>query len=216
MKKLLSVFLIVIIILSVLLMPSVSASTNRLSVSVLSGEDKAEIVWDTVENAATYLLSISYKAENYTESKLVKTNSYSWQPQFFSSTEAYRVNVTAFDESGAELARSIDLDAIVMEVYYDYWSVYGDTDFDMKITVLDATRIQMYKVKRLELSNASIAVADVNADGEVTIIDATIIQYFCADLVTDLGVDSRIYQNFWYGGIYYDVLNTPLEPEFEL
>lgn len=214
MKKLLSVFLIVIIILSVLLMPSVSASTNRFNVSVLSGEDKAVIVWDTVENAATYLLSISYDSENYTESKLVKTNSYSWQPQFFSSTEAYRVNVTAFDESGAEIARSIDLDAIVMEVYYDYWSVYGDVNFDQEVTVIDATHIQLHQAKRALLGKAGQAAADVSADNEISIIDATIIQCFCAGRLENI-TDSRIYQNFWYGGIYYDVLNTPLEPEFE-
>ncbi len=214
MKKLLSVFLIVIIILSVLLMPSASASTNRFNVSVLSGEDKAVIVWDTVENATTYLLSISYDSENYTESKLVKTNSYSWQPQFFSSTEAYRVNVTAFDESGAEIARSIDLDAIVMEVYYDYWSVYGDVNFDQEVTVIDATHIQLHQAKRALLGKAGQAAADVSADNEISIIDATIIQCFCAGRLESI-TDSRIYQNFWYGGIYYDVLNTPLEPEFE-
>lgn len=214
MKKLLSVFLIVIIILSVLLMPSASASTNRFNVSVLSGEDKAEIVWDTVENAATYLLSISYKSENYTESKLLKTNSYSWQPQFFSSTEAYRINVTAFDESGAEIAKSIDLDAIVMEVYYDYWSVYGDVNFDQEVTVIDATHIQLHQAKRALLGKAGQAAADVSADNELSIIDATIIQCFCAGRLESI-TDSRIYQNFWYGGIYYDVLNTPLEPEFE-
>lgn len=214
MKKLLSVFLVVMIMLSVVLMPSASATTNSFSVKVISGEDKAEIVWDTVENAATYLLSISYKAENYTESKLLKTNSYSWQPQFFSSTEAYRINVTAFDESGAEIAKSIDLDAIVMEVYYDYWSVYGDVNFDQEVTVIDATHIQLHQAKRALLGKAGQAAADVSADNELSIIDATIIQYFCAGRLESI-TDSRIYQNFWYGGIYYDVLNTPLEPEFE-
>lgn len=214
MKKLLSVFLVVMIMLSVVLMPSASATTNSFSVNVISGEDKAEIVWDTVENAATYLLSISYKAENYTESKLLKTNSYSWQPQFFSSTEAYRINVTAFDESGAEIAKSIDLDAIVMEVYYDYWSVYGDVNFDQDVTVIDATHIQLHQAKRTLLGKAGQAAADVSADNELSIIDATIIQYFCAGRLESI-TDSRIYQNFWYGGIYYDVLNTPLEPEFE-
>lgn len=213
MKKLLSVFLVVIM-LSVALMPSASATAKSFNVRAISGEDKAQIVWDTVENADTYLLSISYESENYTESKLLKTNSYSWQPQFSSPTESYRIKVTAFDESGAEIARSIDLAVMVMEAYYDYWSKYGDVNFDQDITVIDATYIQLHQTKRTLLGKAGQAAADVSADNEISIIDATIIQCFCAGRLESI-TDSRIYQNFWYGGIYYDILNTPLEPELE-
>ncbi len=56
----------------------------------------------------------------------------------------------------------------------------GDTDLDSQVTVLDATRIQMYVADILKSNNPQFqlvsGVSDMDDDGEVTVLDATAVQ----------------------------------------
>ncbi|MBR2715261.1 MAG: dockerin type I repeat-containing protein [Ruminococcus sp.] len=58
----------------------------------------------------------------------------------------------------------------------------GDADSDNELTVMDATKIQMYLVSSAWLSEDETNVSDVNFDGVVTVIDATAVQRFLAHI----------------------------------
>ena len=52
----------------------------------------------------------------------------------------------------------------------------GDVDRNGRITILDATTIQLYLVQKLSLDAEQLELADTNKDSIVSIIDATVIQ----------------------------------------
>ena len=54
--------------------------------------------------------------------------------------------------------------------------VYGDSNADGNVNILDATAIQRYKIGEQELNEYGIRCADVNHDGSITVRDATLIQ----------------------------------------
>lgn len=59
-------------------------------------------------------------------------------------------------------------------------TIMGDVDEDGFVTVLDATYIQFYQAKKVDISYAVKRVADVDNDGMVTVMDAFYIQRYCA------------------------------------
>ncbi len=80
-----------------------------------------------------------------------------------------------------------------LELYYDFpvceapdEGLLGDVDLDSKISVMDATAIQLYKAQMLELSNEQLKNADVDHDNKVSVMDATKIQMFKANLIPEL------------------------------
>lgn len=68
----------------------------------------------------------------------------------------------------------------------------GDVNKDGKVTVRDATIIQMYLVKMAQvfehMDDVALKNADVNEDGIISIIDATIIQKYKVGMETDTRV----------------------------
>ncbi len=62
--------------------------------------------------------------------------------------------------------------------------LYGDSDMDGIVTILDATRIQRWLADLATDAQINKTNADVDFDGKVTIIDATRIQRFIAGLLT--------------------------------
>ena len=61
--------------------------------------------------------------------------------------------------------------------------LYGDTDLDGSVTIVDATLIQRYLANLDTLSDRQKLVADVDGDGDVTIIDASLIQRKLAGII---------------------------------
>ena len=59
----------------------------------------------------------------------------------------------------------------------------GDTDLDGKVTIMDATAIQLHLAQLETLSERALAVANVDRDAELTIMDTTYIQMFLAELI---------------------------------
>ncbi len=49
----------------------------------------------------------------------------------------------------------------------------GDVDGDGKVSIMDATAIQLYKAQMLELNDQQLANAEVDDDGKVSVMDAT-------------------------------------------
>ena len=68
----------------------------------------------------------------------------------------------------------------------------GDANLDGEVDIADATAIQRYDTKMIELSDIALKLADVDGDGEVTIIDATFIQRFLVNLSAPDGIGEPI------------------------
>ena len=60
----------------------------------------------------------------------------------------------------------------------------GDVNGDGTLSINDATKIQLYLAKRLDLSDGQKNVADVNGDGVISVRDATRIRLILAKIVT--------------------------------
>ena len=67
--------------------------------------------------------------------------------------------------------------------------IYGDVDLDTRVTVLDATEIQLYLAQKTTLSEEQLVCAMVSGMGQLTIIDATIIQQFLAQAIDKFPVE---------------------------
>ena len=61
--------------------------------------------------------------------------------------------------------------------------ILGDVDMDKKISVMDATSIQMYKALMMNLSEDQLTRADTDKDSKVSVMDATKIQMLVAQLI---------------------------------
>ena len=61
----------------------------------------------------------------------------------------------------------------------------GDVDRDGEISVIDATELQMYMAKKVELSSEQIPLSDTDKDGEISVLDATAIQMYMAKIITE-------------------------------
>lgn len=60
--------------------------------------------------------------------------------------------------------------------------IFGDTDFDAQISVMDATEIQRHAAKLITLSSAAIRCGDVDGDDQITVMDASAIQMHVAKI----------------------------------
>ena len=70
--------------------------------------------------------------------------------------------------------------------------VLGDVNGDGKVNIKDATQIQKFAAKLVELTDAEFIRADVNADTKINIKDATAIQKFVAKIETGLSIGEKI------------------------
>ncbi len=61
-------------------------------------------------------------------------------------------------------------------------TMLGDIDGDGKVTILDATAIQLHLAEITALTEEQIEYSDTNGDSDLTILDATEIQLFLAEL----------------------------------
>lgn len=93
--------------------------------------------------------------------------------------------------------------------YYETPEYYfGDTDFDGRITVKDATALQKHLAKIITLSEAALYFGDVDGNGKNTISDATLIQKYVANMIYIFPVEDV--------GSYYEYTadGTTLDVEF--
>ncbi len=86
--------------------------------------------------------------------------------------------------------------AAEFEDYYETPMYYfGDTDFDQKITVKDATAIQKHLAKIIELSEDALYYGDVDGNEKITISDATLIQKYVA-MIIDVFPVEEVYVDY--------------------
>ena len=77
------------------------------------------------------------------------------------------------------------------DIYYrtrivDIDTVIGDADNDHKVSVLDATAIQMHLSEIAPLTDTQLRLCDTDIDGTVSVLDATKIQMFRANKIESL------------------------------
>ena len=60
--------------------------------------------------------------------------------------------------------------------------LFGDVNFDEKLTVSDATDVQQAAAEMVEFNIYKSKTADINHDGFVTVADATLIQMVAAEM----------------------------------
>ena len=73
-----------------------------------------------------------------------------------------------------------------------HYQLRGDANLDGAVDITDATTIQRYDVKLIDLNETALTLADVNEDGDVSIIDATWIQRFEAGMKAPAGIGQPI------------------------
>ena len=66
----------------------------------------------------------------------------------------------------------------------------GDADTDGKVTIIDATEIQMFLADMEELSGLQVKLSDIDGKG-VSIVSATYIQQYLADISTGYGIGEK-------------------------
>lgn len=211
MKRFLSLLIFIIFMFATLTFNASATDIKSFNVVANGGEDMATIAWDSVAGADFYKLSITEEYSEYSVSETTALTYFEWQPYEFSMDTTTLIKVYAYNSDGVMIAESIDLYVSVMIMQFDYWSVYGDTDLDLAVTVIDATKVLHHEAKLIQLSKASLSAADVNNDGVTSIIDATIIQRFCAALTDGYSGFERLGNSFWYGGTYYEIINETEE-----
>lgn len=64
--------------------------------------------------------------------------------------------------------------------------IYGDVDFDGKVSVMDATAIQFHLASIRTLQNGTLKYANVDKDSKVSVMDATAIQFYLAKITETL------------------------------
>ncbi|MBQ8573041.1 MAG: starch-binding protein, partial [Ruminococcus sp.] len=75
----------------------------------------------------------------------------------------------------------------------ELYGLMGDTDANGTINVKDATQIQKFAAKLVELDETSEALADVDLDGKVNVKDATAIQKWVAKYDVDMPINCLVY-----------------------
>lgn len=213
MKKLISIMLVLVVILSLGVVNAYAEGTEDVAVNtfeaqVFGGLTKVSINWEDVKGASYYEVDIDTTTDYYDIKENVTGTSYDWAPDYYVTPDMpFVLTVYAYDEEGAVIARSEAVTFYVGIVMCDYWGVYGDVDDDKMATVIDATLIQKSLAKQHTFSYFNNCKADTDGDGEISIMDATYIQFFCADIYVD---GSYIGQELWVGAVNYDIIFEPL------
>ncbi len=75
----------------------------------------------------------------------------------------------------------------------ELYGLMGDSDANGKINVKDATQIQKFAAKLIELDETSEALSDVDLNGKVNVKDATAIQKWVAKIAVDAPINCLVY-----------------------
>ncbi len=125
-------------------------------------------------------LTVHYK--NGTTQKLTSSDMDPWYhtiggyPYYLSTHKAYAPGKVTV--SFEYCNRDVTFDVVVLGV--------GDCDADGTVSVMDATKLQMYLAGSASLTTAEKKVSDADVDGEISVMDATEIQRYVAGIIEEL------------------------------
>lgn len=96
----------------------------------------------------------------------------------------YTIEVTAKDNAGAESSRTVTITVPGSVTPPDPdKGMRGDADLNGEVNIKDATLIQKYAAKSVDLADQALKNADADENGEVNVRDATTVQKFVAGSV---------------------------------
>ncbi len=148
--------------------------------------------WDEHNGAAYYNVRIINDDLNEIVNENVYEPCFLWSP---TTTNSGMISVASYDTNGKMFAQSALVGFEKNEVNGDWWGEYGDVDCNSKINIKDATLIQKYSAKLLDIDKIELGAADVNADKKVNIKDATAIQKYLAKIKTNTKVGESYSSN---------------------
>ncbi len=205
MKKLISILIAVIMMLSVCTVSAFAQDSYEgdFYIDINGGNSKVIISWDEFFGADMYRVSIDTDIEWYCVDEIVKDTSYNWVPDSgVTPNNIFDITVYAYDDNGVLIAQSNVVQATVAIYFCDYMGYYGDVDKDECVSVVDATLIQKYLAKAHSFDLMKQQMADVDADGKISAMDSTYIQQFMAAIYKD---ENRTNQWTMIGWAEYDV-----------
>ncbi len=205
MKKLISILIAVIMVISVCTVSAFAEDVYEgdFYIEVTGGSRKVTIDWDEFYGASMYRVSIDTEVEFFCVDEIVKDTSYNWVPDASVTPDTvFDITVYAYDDNGALLAQSNVVQATVVVYLCDYMGYYGDVDGDENVTVMDATLIQRYLAQAHDFDLMKQQMADVDADGTVSVMDSTYVQQFVASIYKD---ENRTNQWTMIGWAEYNV-----------
>ncbi len=149
--------------------------------SSCSGPEKI-VIPDTVTDIGGYAFRSTSITSVLIPSSVtsIGTEAFGFDCQGFNSVKAEGFTIYGFVDSAAEAyANENEINFVPLQL--------GDTNFDGKINVRDATAIQRHLAEYESLTEVQQAMADVNGDGYITIEDATLLQMYIAEYDVVLG-----------------------------
>ena len=103
-----------------------------------------------------------------------------------------KATVTALNPGKTYLSATAEAAGTVVIPVEIKASKLGDANLDGVVDIIDATTIQRYDIKMIDLSEEAKRLADVDLDGDVCIFDTTWIQRWLVDLPSKEGIGKPI------------------------
>lgn len=117
--------------------------------------------------------------------KALLDNSFKYIPDTISGlSDAYSSAMAVYEDiyaDNAQLYEEVSSLDVLMKQAVEY--IIGDADLNGELSVLDATRIQLYCAKAFTMDDTAEYVSDVDEDGAVSINDVTRLQMILAKLI---------------------------------
>lgn len=93
--------------------------------------------------------------------------------------EVYVISRNSFSQTDS-------MNSVAFTIEEDGEGLLGDVDCDKEVSVIDATKIQLFLAQRTSLSQNQQALGDVDKDGSLSVIDSSIIQKYIAGIIETL------------------------------
>lgn len=177
---------------------------EELDVTIQKEDDGINFIFEELDDVAYYEF---FDAEDGAQVEYTSTTDnhyYLWTP-IIQGKSIFTIEVRAYDSNDQLIGASETMKLKVDVTEVEEWRMYGDLDHDNRVSVLDATKIQMHIAAIKKFDKFEMIQADVDSDKRVSIIDATTIQRYIASFV----FDSDIGKGCYCSGTLYDYTIAP-------
>lgn len=179
-------------------------NVEELDVTIKKDDSGINFIFEELDDVAYYEF---FDAEDGAQVEYTSTTDnhyYLWTP-IIQGKSIFTIEVRAYDSNDQLIGVSETLKLKVDITEVEEWRMYGDLDHDNRVSILDATKIQMHIAAINKFDKFEMIQADVDSDKRVSIIDATTIQRYLASFV----FDSDIGKGCYCSGTLYDYTIAP-------
>lgn len=180
-------------------------NVEELDVTINKEDNGINFIFEELDDVAYYEF---FDAEDGAMVEYATTiedyHSYLWTP-IIQGKSIFTIEVRAYDSKDRliGISETFKLKVDVSEV--EEWRMYGDVDHNNEISVLDATRIQLYLVSLEVFDKFELIQANVDYDEHISIMDTTALQMYIAKFTfaSDIG------KGCYCSGTLYDYTVSP-------